>query len=333
VRPEEAFLDALATAGALEAPGFPIGVERVAERCGLDRQDAIRIGLELMSDGLISGTPLEGDDEVKTINGLELTGPGRRRLQSRRAEQFLFALEEKSGGDPDAAVSAWTIGQLIGWTERETRYVADSLSDDGYIEDVEMGSDSVTMTGAGRAYLDRAVAPREDGTVGDVSINRGNIARMMSEIQAEFDKHAIRVPVQADPAIPGAGNHTTIYNGPVIHGDANGVQLAWGNNSVFQQQSTSVAPGYEALAQALVSTLERLPGIGLSDDDQADAEAAGQEALLALAGPDPDQGVIRRSLSALKGHLAQLALGAAVGAEQGAQEWAKTAIQHLHLPF
>lgn len=164
-----------------------------------------------------------------------------------------------------------------------------------------------------------------------VSINRAAIAQMTRDIQREFDKHTIKVSVESDGSFP-TGN-TTIFNGPVIHGDANGAQLAWGNEMVTQHRQEQVAPGYEILAQALVSTLQQLPAAGLSAADQQDAESAAREALHALTQGEPDSGVLRRAVAALKGHLAQLAAGLAIGAEQGAEEWAKTAIQHLHFPF
>jgi hypothetical protein len=172
---------------------------------------------------------------------------------------------------------------------------------------------------------------KEDERMSSVSINKGAIAQMMRDIQREFDKHRITVAVEADPPLP--GSHTTIYNGPVIHGDANGAQLAWGNETVTQVHHEQIAPGYEVLAQALVSTLQQLPAAGLSAPDQQDAEAAAREALHALTQANPDHGLIRRSVVALKGHLAQVAAGLIAGAHQGTQEWAKTAIQHLHLPF
>ena len=82
-----------------------------------------------------------------------------------------------------------------------------------------------------------------------VSINRAGIAQMMREIQREFDKHPVKVPVESDRLSTGT---TTIFNGPVLHGDANGAQLAWGNETVTQHREEQVAPGYEILAQALV---------------------------------------------------------------------------------
>lgn len=107
-------------------------------------------------------------------------------------------------------------------------------------------------------------AEEDQARVGRVSVDRDGVARMMREIQQEFDKHPIRVPVQTDgPATTGSSGNTTIYNGPVIHGNADGAQLAWGNSTVHQTQhhAEQIAPGFEAIAQAVVRTLEGLPSI------------------------------------------------------------------------
>jgi hypothetical protein len=48
-------------------------------------------------------------------------------------------------------------------------------------------------------------------------------------------------------------SRTVIINGPVIHGNANGAQLAWGNQTVHQKRIEQIAPGYEAVAQAVVN--------------------------------------------------------------------------------
>lgn len=59
-------------------------------------------------------------------------------------------------------------------------------------------------------------------------INKQVIARMMRDIQREFDKHPIRVPLEADAprVLPlpttAAGN---IYNSPVIYGSADGAGM------------------------------------------------------------------------------------------------------------
>jgi hypothetical protein len=168
-------------------------------------------------------------------------------------------------------------------------------------------------------------------------INRQAIAKMMRDIQREFDKHPIRVPVETDgPALPtGATYGSTVYNGPVFHGDANGAQLAWGNQTVnqIQNRSQQIAPGFEAIAQAVVRTLERLPAVGLTEQDQQDAEDAAREILTEVTEPEPDRGKVRRALSALKGLLAPVAVGLTAGTAEGAQEWAKTAIEQLGTPF
>lgn len=159
---------------------------------------------------------------------------------------------------------------------------------------------------------------------------------MMREIQREFDKHPIRVPIQAHLPQAGLVPGTTIYNGPVIHGSADGAQLAWGNETVQQTQGRSeqIAPGFEAMAQAVAKTLERLPDAGLAQDDLHDAEAAARDVLAEVTKPVPDRGKIRRALSSLKGFLAPIAIGLAAGAvEGGAHEWARVAIEQLSRPF
>ncbi len=161
---------------------------------------------------------------------------------------------------------------------------------------------------------------------------------MTREIQREFDKHPIRVPVQADPPAPPGGlgmGGTTIFNGPVIHGSADGAQLAWGNDTVHQVQNPTehIAPGFEAVAQAVVKTLTQLSGAGLAEDDRQEAEAAARDVLAEVTQPEPDRGKIRRALSSLKGFLAPVAMGLAEGGAEGAHEWARMAIEQLGKPF
>ena len=177
-------------------------------------------------------------------------------------------------------------------------------------------------------------------------IDKHAIAKMMKDIQREFDKHPIRVPLQTQGLTlsrsgsrfysGGMGQRgTTIYNGPVIQGSADGAQLAWGNQTVNQtlNRTEQIAPGFEAIAQAVVSTLERLPAAGLSEEDHADAKATANEVLAEVTRPAPDRGKIRRAVSALKGYLAPVATGLAQGGGEGAQEWAKTAIEQLGTSF
>jgi len=168
-------------------------------------------------------------------------------------------------------------------------------------------------------------------------INKQGIAKMMREMQREFDKHRIKVPVETDSSAlptPSTASHTT-YNGPVIHIHGDRAQLAWDNHEVKQSQAhvEQVAPGYEALAQALVSTLQQLSSAGLDDDDRTTTEVTVNGVLAEVTKPEPDRGAIKRSLALIKGLLAPIALGTATGAGEGAQEWARTAIEQLGNAF
>jgi hypothetical protein len=175
-------------------------------------------------------------------------------------------------------------------------------------------------------------------------INKRGIRQLMNEIQREFDKHPIRVPVEAESPVtdeivqaygpPTSG--TTIYQGPVIIGNADGAQLAWGNSTVQQtavNRTEQVAPGFEAIAAAVALTRGQLPAAGLDEEDEADAKAVADEILMEVTQPQPDRGKIRRAITAPKGFLAPIATGLARGGGQGAQEWAKTAIEQLGSPF
>ena len=156
---------------------------------------------------------------------------------------------------------------------------------------------------------------------------------MMQAIQAEFDEHQIRIPITGDPgnfASATAGN-TTIYNGPVIHGDANGVQLAWNNHTVHQDrdQDEKITQGFEAIAQVVAQMLRQLPYTGLDDEVREDAGTAASDVLSEVTQREPDQRKIRRATNMLIGILTPLARGATMGAAAGAQDWAHTAIDQL----
>ncbi len=57
------------------------------------------------------------------------------------------------------------------------------------------------------------------------------------------------------------------------------------------------------------------------------------EVLVEVTKPEPDRGKLRLAITALKGFLAPIATGLSKGGGEGAQEWAKTAIQQLGTPF
>ncbi|MEW2558561.1 hypothetical protein [Streptomyces griseorubiginosus] len=97
-----------------------------------------------------------------------------------------------------------------------------------------------------------------------------------------------------------------------------------------QDHSNPIAPGFEAIAKAVVDTLRQLPILGVSDEDLEDASAVSEELLNEAVQPEPDRGVIRRAVAALKGYLAPIATGAVTaGALTGGEESARGLIVRL----
>jgi hypothetical protein len=125
----------------------------------------------------------------------------------------------------------------------------------------------------------------------------------------------------------------TEYTGPVFVISGNGAQLAWNNNRVVQNQTEQIAPGFEALAEAVAAILPQLHQLGLGPDDRADAEQTAEEILAETTKPEPDRSRIKRALTALKGIFAPVATGLVTGAGEGAEELAKNAIEALGAPF
>jgi hypothetical protein len=161
-------------------------------------------------------------------------------------------------------------------------------------------------------------------------INRQGIAQMTREIQREFDKHPIRVPLGADGSGAVSINRTT-YNGPVvnIHGDR--AQVAWHGGTIRQEQgdTAEIAPGYEGVAQAIASTLRQISAAGLDEEDEQAAVEVGEQVLQEVTRPEPDRSVVKRGVAALRGLLAPLALRVEDGVGDAVQDWARTAVTEL----
>lgn len=173
---------------------------------------------------------------------------------------------------------------------------------------------------------------------GGFKINRQGIKKFQAELQKEFDRAGpIRVPVEIEGGGNGSradGASVTNYYGPVIHGDVSGVQLSWGNLVSTQNQSNAVeqiASGYEAVAEAVTQILRNLPIAGLPEEDAEEATASATEILSEVTEQEPDRGRVRKALATLRGYLAPVAAGLSTGAAEGAQEWAKMAIESLQL--
>ncbi|MGW6332212.1 hypothetical protein [Nocardia rhamnosiphila] len=169
-------------------------------------------------------------------------------------------------------------------------------------------------------------------------INKQGIRNMAREIEREFAKNPIRVPVETeyDGAYP-AGGSVTNYHGPVVTVTGDNAQIAWDNNTVNQGQNRSerIAPGYEQLAATLAELLAGLPSLPLDDDDEAEVRTNVDTVLAEVVEEEPNQGRIKRGLTMIKGLLSPIATSAIEAASEESAEIARTVIQDLgsSLPF
>ena len=121
----------------------------------------------------------------------------------------------------------------------------------------------------------------------------------------------------------------SIYNGPVIHGDANGAQLVWNSHGDVTQNHNEVqqiAPGFEPLAQAVTDLLKQLPEFGLDANTRQEVKEVADEVLAEVVRTEPEPRKLRRAVAALKGFLMPIVVGAA-SAE--ARELARQGIHQL----
>ncbi|RIS06293.1 hypothetical protein [Mycobacteroides abscessus] len=144
-------------------------------------------------------------------------------------------------------------------------------------------------------------------------INKRGIEQMSRELEREFAKHPVRIPLKADTSgvqLPAA---TTVnnYNGPVINVEGDHAQLAWNNHDVTQARNNTeqIAPGYEELADLVTRLLASLPTFELDPADQTEAQDTGTAILREVVKAEPDKGIVRRGITMLKGLLAPVASG------------------------
>lgn len=175
-------------------------------------------------------------------------------------------------------------------------------------------------------------------------INHQAVRALQREMQRSLDRNGpLRIPVVADPVAAAAfapmmGEVTNNYNGPVVQqtGDGNTVQLAWDNSGTVNQGQTStsqIAPGYEQLATVLTELLANLSTIGLPDEQDTDVRETIDSVLAEVVAEEPNPGMIRRGLAAIKGYLGEIASGVAQAATAEGTEIARTAIEGLSDSF
>jgi hypothetical protein len=173
----------------------------------------------------------------------------------------------------------------------------------------------------------------------NIRINEQAIAQLTREIQREMNKHPVTVPVQVETPTdygPSAAVGVNNFYGPVIHGDANGAQLAWNSGAVSQTQNGTpqdIASGFEAVAAAVARLLQEVSGSGLDEETRNRLAEPAAEVLTEVVESEPDKSKIRAALDRMMGVLAPVALAVTTGAGEGAADWAKHAISSLDVPF
>jgi hypothetical protein len=174
-------------------------------------------------------------------------------------------------------------------------------------------------------------------------INHQALRKMQRDMQRSLDRNGpLRIPVVAEPVTAAAftpmmGAVTNNY-GPVVQqtGDGNTVQLAWNNSGTVNQGQAStrqIAPGYEHLATVLTDLLANLPAIGLPNEQDTDVRETIDSVLAEVVTEEPNPGMIRRGLAAIRGYLGEFASGVAQAATAEGTEIARAAIEGLSNSF
>lgn len=175
------------------------------------------------------------------------------------------------------------------------------------------------------------------------NINRRGIEQMTREIQREFDKNPIRVPIEAEtpefaaafPPAPTVNN----YNGPVVTVNGDQAQLAWSNTGDVTQNQTpnnaKIADGYEQLAQVIADLLANLETFSLHADEETEVRDSAETALQEVTSDAPNPSTVKRAVRIISGVLAPIVGGIGNAVTQETADAARIAIEGLTaaLPF
>lgn len=173
-------------------------------------------------------------------------------------------------------------------------------------------------------------------------INQHGINRLMKDLQKEFGKHRLVVPVEAesdDMSSFARANIVNNYNtgsGPVFNqSNVNHSQFASGNRHVAQEMGSdaSTSPELQQFIDKISKIIEELDENGIQGETRAEADEAASEALTEATKDEPDNTLVRRAVNTLKGALLSVANGLTTGAAAGSQAWAQKAISDLSVPF
>lgn len=160
-------------------------------------------------------------------------------------------------------------------------------------------------------------------------INHQAIRQMTRDIEREFARHPVRIPVEMDTpsSLPPAATINN-YNGPVVTVNGDHAQLAWGNGTA-KQTASSIAPGYEQLAATVTNLVASLPVFQLPAEEEEDGREAARAILDEVVSEAPRKEVIRRGVTLLRGLLGPIAAGLTRAATDETAELAREVMQQL----
>lgn len=163
-------------------------------------------------------------------------------------------------------------------------------------------------------------------------INKRAIEKMSRDLEREFAKHPVRIPLQADTSginLPAAATVNN-YHGPVVVVHGNNAQLAWNNGGkVSQSQDQAIASGYEDLTRLITDLLANLDDLGLAASEADDVRETAETVLGEVVKEQPDKDVVRKGITLIKGALAPIAAGIAQAATSESSKAAVRLIEHL----
>lgn len=167
-------------------------------------------------------------------------------------------------------------------------------------------------------------------------INKSGIRKLQRNLQREFDKHPISIPVTAEPSDPPhtsrlrtAQAPTIInnYHEPVITNHGDHAQIAWDAQNITQtsNHTQDIAPGFENFAQALATLLASSDELPVEDTQKQKFKMVAEELLEETTQPEPRKNLLDAGVDRLKGILAPVLCGAQQGITAESQE----TVQHI----
>lgn len=176
--------------------------------------------------------------------------------------------------------------------------------------------------------------------------NKRGLDQMQRDIQRELSKRPVTIPIHAEtPEVTHGATPSPIttvhhnYTGPVVNytGDGNPMLAFSNNGDISQAQETthSITEGYEELAKSVTELRAALMELGLNEKEVELATESADEVLQAVTQPEPDQSLILKSVSVLKGLLSNVVSGVSKGVSAEAASQAGLFIARLAagLPF